>query len=98
VSYGKCYFWLRPASVITHGNYAGKVALVTGSSQGIGQAIAKRLDKLGDKVIGLARHAPKISFPGKFIEVDLGDRLATMFKPPNGIIRRNLMMAIALPP
>jgi NAD(P)-dependent dehydrogenase (short-subunit alcohol dehydrogenase family) len=50
VSYGECYFWLRSASVITHGNYAGKVALVTGSSQGIGQAIAIRLASEGANV------------------------------------------------
>jgi glucose 1-dehydrogenase len=50
VSHGECYFWLRSASVITHDNYAGKVPLVTGSSQGIGQAIAIRLAAEGANV------------------------------------------------
>lgn len=32
---------------------------------------------MGHQVIGLARSAPEIPFPGEFIEVDLSDRIAT---------------------
>ena len=56
----------------------GKVALITGASAGIGQAIAKKLVKLNMKVVGCARNKDKLtklsndlnkSGPGKFFPV-----------------------------
>ena len=38
----------------------GKVALVTGASVGIGQAVSERLVKLGMKVIGCAPNEPAL--------------------------------------
>lgn len=40
--------------------WAGRVALVTGASSGLGEAIAKRLTELGMTVIGCARNITKI--------------------------------------
>ena len=41
-------------------HWIGRVALVTGSSAGIGEAIAKSLTKSGMIVIGVARNTAKI--------------------------------------
>jgi len=43
------------------GRLAGKTALVTGASQGIGEAIAKRLASEGAKVVVAARNAEKLA-------------------------------------
>jgi NAD(P)-dependent dehydrogenase (short-subunit alcohol dehydrogenase family) len=51
---------------------AGKVALVTGGTQGIGKAIAKRLQQSGAQVIVTARNHPgETDFNGHFISADL---------------------------
>jgi NAD(P)-dependent dehydrogenase (short-subunit alcohol dehydrogenase family) len=54
----------------------GDTFLVTGATQGIGLATAKRLIAAGHTVVGFARHA-KDGFPGIFIAADLSDREAT---------------------
>ena len=50
--------------------------LVTGASKGIGLALAHRLARDGQRVIGIARHAAG-EFPGTLVPVDLGDTAAT---------------------
>jgi 3-oxoacyl-[acyl-carrier protein] reductase len=54
-----------------------RVSVITGASKGIGFVTAQRLDKAGHDVVGLARQAPSLPFPGEFIEVDLADAEAT---------------------
>ena len=54
----------------------GDTFLVTGATQGIGLATAKRLIAAGHKVVGFARRATG-DFPGIFIAADLSDREAT---------------------
>ncbi|WP_271299030.1 SDR family oxidoreductase [Sphingomonas sp. CV7422] len=50
--------------------------LVTGASKGIGLALAHRLVRAGDHVVGLARGVAP-DFPGTFRQVDLADAEAT---------------------
>jgi 3-oxoacyl-[acyl-carrier protein] reductase len=54
-----------------------RVSIITGASKGIGFVTAQRLNKSGHDVVGLARQAPSLPFPGEFIEVDLADAEAT---------------------
>lgn len=50
---------------------AGKIALVTGGTKGIGRAIADRLAKAGAKVIVSARNKPEEQLEHHFIAADL---------------------------
>ncbi len=54
-----------------------KVSVITGASQGIGFATAKKLADAGHHVIGLARKKPSQPFPGEFISVDLANSADT---------------------
>ena len=51
-------------------------ALVTGSSSGLGKAIAEELQRNSFRVIGLGRKRPDNVAPGDFIECDLSDPAA----------------------
>lgn len=51
--------------------------LITGASKGIGLALAQTLADAGHRVVGIARHADGVDFPGTLVPVDLGDRKAT---------------------
>jgi NAD(P)-dependent dehydrogenase (short-subunit alcohol dehydrogenase family) len=51
--------------------FAGTVTLITGASKGIGLATAQRIAKEGGTVIGIARTAEGVNFPGPFFTADL---------------------------
>jgi 3-oxoacyl-[acyl-carrier protein] reductase len=53
------------------GRFAGTVTLITGASKGIGLATAQRIAKDGGTVIGIARSAEGVEFPGPFFNADL---------------------------
>ena len=53
-----------------------RTVLVSGASRGIGRALAHRLARSGDRVVGMAR-TDDPSFPGDLRTVDLSDREAT---------------------
>lgn len=52
----------------------GRTILITGTSRGIGQALAEHFLALGDQVIGVARSAPELSHPNYLhFNADVGD-------------------------
>jgi NAD(P)-dependent dehydrogenase (short-subunit alcohol dehydrogenase family) len=53
-----------------------RTILISGASKGIGRALAERLAKQGQHVVGIARTGDA-SFPGELRTVDLSDRDAT---------------------
>ncbi|GFG29128.1 hypothetical protein Cfor_12655 [Coptotermes formosanus] len=52
--------------------WAGRVAVVTGASSGIGAAIAAELTKKGLKVVGLARRVERVQELSKSLETATG--------------------------
>ena len=56
---------------MSEGRFAGTVTLITGASKGIGLATAQRIAKDGGTVIGIARSAEGVQFPGPFFTADL---------------------------
>ncbi|NTZ81994.1 SDR family oxidoreductase [Burkholderia metallica] len=52
---------------------SSRTYLVTGASRGIGLAISTTLARRGHHVVGLARHAQGIDFPGELLACDLAD-------------------------
>lgn len=56
---------------MSKGRFAGTVTLITGASKGIGLATAQRIAKDGGTVIGIARSAEGVQFPGTFFTADL---------------------------
>jgi NAD(P)-dependent dehydrogenase (short-subunit alcohol dehydrogenase family) len=58
-------------------NATGMTVLISGASQGIGLAVARRLAAEGQRVIGIARHVDGIDFPGTLLACDLADVDAT---------------------
>jgi hypothetical protein len=57
-------------------NLTGQVALVTGASQGLGQAVAIRLGLNGAKVLCVARNAEKLADTVEQIKAGGGDAIA----------------------
>jgi 3-oxoacyl-[acyl-carrier protein] reductase len=51
--------------------------LITGASKGIGRALAQNLADAGHTVVGIARQAEGVEFPGVLVPVDLGNRVET---------------------
>lgn len=62
--------------VLADNRLAGKVALVTGASSGIGEAAAKRLAGQGAQVVLAARRGDELDRVAKEIEADGGEALA----------------------
>ena len=57
---------------------AGRRALVTGATQGVGQAVARRLHDAGATVLVTARRAPSDIEPKLFVAADLGTAEGSM--------------------
>jgi 3-oxoacyl-[acyl-carrier protein] reductase len=54
-----------------------RVTLVTGATRGIGRAVSQRLSAQGHFVVGMARTAAGVDFPGDVIVADLRDAGST---------------------
>jgi 3-oxoacyl-[acyl-carrier protein] reductase len=52
---------------------AGKSAIVTGASRGIGLAVARALEREGVRLVLLSRTPPPSTLAGRFIRCDLGE-------------------------
>ncbi|VBB15947.1 SDR family oxidoreductase [Burkholderia stabilis] len=52
---------------------SSRTFVVTGASRGIGFAVSTRLAQRGHRVIGLARRAQGVDFPGELLACDLAD-------------------------
>ena len=66
---------------------AGKIALVTGSSSGLGRAVAEELERRSFRVIGLGRKKPEGVADSDFIVCDLSDP-ASVEQIPAELARR----------
>ncbi|MFJ2478243.1 SDR family oxidoreductase [Streptomyces sp. NPDC087659] len=56
------------------GELAGRRALVTGGTRGIGAAVVDRLTQAGAQVAFSARSVPEGKIPGLFVQADIGTR------------------------
>ena len=68
-------------------SFAGKTALVTGSSSGLGRAVAEELERRSFRVIGLGRKKPEGVADSDFIVCDLSDP-ASVEQIPAELARR----------
>jgi 3-oxoacyl-[acyl-carrier protein] reductase len=62
---------------MSKGRFTGTVTLITGASKGIGLATSQRIAQEGGTVIGIARSAVDIHFPGPFFTADLSSESET---------------------
>ncbi len=65
-----------PASIETRAQTAGKVAIVTGASSGIGAATARELSRRGVRVVLAARRAAQLDEQASAIKSEGGDAFA----------------------
>ena len=75
---------------------AGKVAVVTGASRGIGRAIALRLAEAGAKVVVSSRKQPGVQAVADEIVAAGGDALAAAFARGCGPISAAAVMGLLL--
>lgn len=62
--------------------FAGRQALVTGGTKGMGEAIVRRLVRDGATVIATARRRPQAPLPSvRYLEADVGRRTGRLMWP-----------------